>query len=735
MTRLLSIMALCAVVLALPIIQQQSAVLANSDLQYETTIVVPNSGNTKAPKVRGFGDQVYVAGNPDGQASFWSKQDIAGSFSSRTDLGARGDNPNYDTASVAVGTDGTLYYAWINNDDQAIFFTRKAPSGGWASATTVKHGGFASPGAVRLDIGVSSDGKVFIAWFESGRTFKYVVSTNGGSTWSGVRDLGSIDAYLSTPAIATGPNGEVMIAFMGATEPIQVFAGIWNGSDFTVEQITAPDGDYAEPTATIDNNGQYFAAFRSIGRGIYFAARQSNGSWGTARLASGDANNTVAITTDPGNNLHVAWVNNNPTDLYYAFKSPSGDWEGPLRVDRGGREYFAAWVGATLSDRSYGHIVLEQFDGGNLSTRYFRFSAVGGTATTLRADPSIADGATTIGVGSVSVSFTNVDGDPSQLRWRWNAEPTDTENDSGGWQTFANPISIALPTELNVSGCTPLTLYTEVRNDSSTSVASDDITVDGGIQAFIRAVNPYTSDKTAVFTPMLTADSGATDGDPDYTRAPVFYLEVNGVNECSGLQNVAVGTDASNLGMPFDISNDQFANIIPFPNPGDATEGNNSMVIRVTDNVGNIEDVERTFIYDKTKPTLNVPGTLTVNSSSDATIITSLTFSGVNVSDNLYPNGFWGAWIANSRDPITDPLADTTLAWYPVEVSVPGANFTIEDWSLASGLSESELTTGDYYIYVRYLDGASNLTDGWTSGSINLTSVTKPKIYLTTIHR
>jgi hypothetical protein len=186
------------------------------------------------------------------------------------------------------------------------------------------------------------------------------------------------------------------------------------------------------------------------------------------------------------------------------------------------------------------------------------------------------------------------------------------------------------------------------------------------------------------------------------------------------------------------VSKNFFANVLPFP--GAFGAGNNAVMVRVSDVAGNSKDYNQTLTYDATPPVLdsNSPGTVAATSDASATILTSLKFTNINVTDNVYPNrGFWGAWIANSRTPVANPATDTNLVWTPVPA--PGTDkdksFTITNWSLASGLASDQLTAGSYTIYVRFLDGAGNPTSGVITTSLTLSQVTGPKIRLPLVRR
>ncbi|MBO9373590.1 MAG: exo-alpha-sialidase, partial [Chloroflexus sp.] len=109
--------------------------------------------------------------------------------------------------------------------------------------------------------------------------------------------------------------------------------------------------------------------------------------------------------------------------------------------------------------------------------------------------------------------------------------------------------------------------------------------------------------------------------------------------------------------------------------------------------------------------------------------------------------GFWGVWLANSRTPVADPANDPNLVWFPVEAPGDSNSFTIT-WSLASGLTEDQLTPGPYYVYARILDGAGNPSVSGSAGpnsslsaallpaaTITLDQVTFPKVYVPLLQR
>jgi hypothetical protein len=359
------------------------------------------------------------------------------------------------------------------------------------------------------------------------------------------------------------------------------------------------------------------------------------------------------------------------------------------------------------------------------------------------AQPVIEGGAAITNKHTVSLSFTSTSGAPDQIRWHWGSPPSDTVTDSSGWVSFANVLNVAVPiTLLDSASCAPATLYTQVRNASIGLVESppghDSIIIDTLIQDTEQVENPHLlhpgafTAATSAFPADVSGD-GASDGDPGYTRDPMFYLAVDGSSDCSGLQTVGVGRDAAHILNPFTIVNNRFVNVLPFS--GSPTPGVVTVAVQVQDRAGNIGTTMHALVYDIINPTWN-SGTLTVGSADpQATILTRLTFTGMNVFDDMYPGGFWGVWVANSRQQVADPLADTSLFWIPMKVVQPAASFTTTNWSLATGLPASSITPGTYYVYVRVLDGAGNPSNKVDTASIVLNTVSYPSIYLPVAQR
>jgi hypothetical protein len=131
-------------------------------------------------------------------------------------------------------------------------------------------------------------------------------------------------------------------------------------------------------------------------------------------------------------------------------------------------------------------------------------------------------------------------------------------------------------------------------------------------------------------------------------------------------------------------------------------------------------------------PVLRSGGSVTADDANS--IIRSLVFRGIRVNDNLYgqqpnlpqlPAGrqFWGMLIANTTSP-TATVDDPGLSWYPVRVPEPTSSFTVT-WDIFTGLNypypDLRNKPGDYYIFVRFLDGAGNASTGSIKATATIT--------------
>jgi hypothetical protein len=675
--------------------------------------------------------------------NYWAKADSAIEFGNPFDLGrATGGLPDYLNTSVTVAPDGALYVSWTNLDENRIYLRRREPTtGNWGPTRIVANADF----PIFAEVGVGTDGTLFVIWNEPSRTARYRVSRNQGATWSGTVNLGDTAAFSDQMDIATSPTGEVAVVWTGtANDLLQVFLGVWNGTGFNIRRITTFDSSYADATVTYTPSGTMYVAWRGTNNGVFFAERKPDGSFPRSRLTGNTAEGLININADESGNLHFSWVArpSGGTVLYYAYKEASNpDIRGPISYSDG--TIFNPHASASVGSQIYNHVVYEQFSGG-LNTRYALFRAEG---SVLSADPVIEGGAAVVGgKASVSVNFANLrGGTPNQVRYRWGAAPTDTATDSGGWTTFSNPLNVPIPEAIRAStACQPSTLYTQVRNTATgvteSRVKEDAILVDAVVEGAASVSNPILYIGAGAEAPAeLARVAGAMGGEANHTRVPLMYLSVSGDDDCTDLKSIGIGRSAQTIDTVLQISDAGYNGFVPLPGLADLKDGPVPVVLELSDGAGNKRSFTTSLIFDETEPVLDSvdPGSLSAAPDPAGDLIQNLTFTDVKVSDAQYSRqssrGFWGVWLAVSRTELADP-ASADLEW--VLVSVPGnsTSFTVENFSLASGLPASQITAGTYYVYARFLDGAGNPSDDALSLSLT-SSATRPELSLPLLSR
>jgi hypothetical protein len=688
--------------------------------------VLPGSGTTaaqagKQPSVAGSGTGVHMVANTNQVAQYWTKQDTESSAAGPAVFG----NTNYDTdyteAAIASGPGGTLFAIWI--DQRAGIKMKRKPVGGdWdATRQIYSTGSFMS----HPDIGLTSTGQIFIVWNQE-NLYRFITSTDGGNNFTSASVVSSKKPYKSV-SVAGGPNNTAVVAF-GSGDG-HAYAAVWNGSSFDTADLTpfkTSTDFFASAKPTVAPNGKVYVAFRLASGGLYYTERQSNGSWPVSKLAGGSIYEAIGIAADAASNLHMSWSSNasGRYELYYAFLPAGGEWQGPVKASGISDKIIAnVDMTSTAGARSYGHTIFETFDGGGSALRYQQFSGEGGGGVS--ATPSLDGGATATRNSVVTVSFSGVVGAPDSVRTNWDAAPTD----ANPWVAFANPLTVQGPSGVTAAACQTHTLYTQVRKGTTAGSTSQDAEIfDIGVQAEVNVLNPHLAGLPASFGLQLqdvaSGTNGASDGDPKYTRERSFYLGISGQNDCSNLDTFHIaGSDSDPT--PRSIASNSYSG--PAALPQGSAPGDRPISVDVTDKLGNKKTVDYTLTYDPINtdttgtqtntlglPVLGAGGNVTVDSA--ANIIRAFSFTNISVTDNLYgqreslPVGkqFWGVWMANAT---SDVGADSAaLNWYPVRVGTPNSSFTVK-WNLFSGLgftSDLRNKPGNYFVYVRFLDGAGN---------------------------
>lgn len=679
---------------------------------------VPASGSVKFPSIAaGTDNLVHLAGNADAKAAYWQKADAAPNWSERLLLGEASGQPDFATAATALGPDGSVYVAWIDQDSKRLLLRRTFPDGGFGPLRTVASTeGF----AVAVDVGISfTTGEIFVTWRGDFR-MRYRVSNNDGVNWSSTRAVAGDEVARGTPVMATGPNGTVVIAH--ASENGAIFASIWNGNQFIKSRVDGGGNFFADPSGAVGPDRTMHVAWRGVENNeVWYAQQRPDGTWARSLIiVSGEDRpvpGRVSVSADAQGNLYLIWISEQTDDpeVFAAFKQLDQQWAGPTRANTSG---FIANVDSAANFRegtSFGHAVYESPGAGRV--RYTLFTAKDGIIQTsgqiqVNNDAAITD------ARSVLVQLRADSGNPNQYQ---------LSNDGVSFTDYAPfPDDGDVAWELVPAGgndCAVRTVFAHLRNATRPTFASpiltDTILLDPGVAAQVTVQNPFLNRHAALADAALRQDAalnGAGGGDPRYTRVPRFLLDIRALpGECSGLARGQIGDT------PVPIQGNAYRAEVPFLSSS-PPQGANDLTVSVTDGSGNQQSYPRTIFLDTVPPVVSA-GTLDLANSTDMTdfILVTPRFINVTVSDNLYgsngePKPFWGVMLANSPRDIApnDYTQLNTLHWGAVPVhsaTQTGGQFTftVPNWSLFSGLpADQHVGDTTFYIYAALLDGAGN---------------------------
>ncbi|KAB8141131.1 hypothetical protein F8S13_20205 [Chloroflexia bacterium SDU3-3] len=706
--------AITGVLLPLPLALQHTALADGS--QQASQNISSSSDQSEAPSIAtGGGGLAITWGERENSTVKVAGANIDGNFGESGSFKS-GTNTQFQWADIAMDGGGTKHLAYASGD--TIYYRNKTAGGSWSGSRKVASDSFPNP--VRM--AVAPNGTIWVIWRDTdGSRIRFRYSTDGGSNWSGstiASDSGNM--YMFDIAVGSDniPHAVWYVRSSGSYKG-EIRYGDWNGSGFTTGRVTS-DGSTlydADPVIAVDgNNVQHLSWRKQLNDtgtkwAIMYARRNTGSGWSdftTLATTNGDAKYSPGIGTDKNGSIYVGY--SDPTSssrrhiALLSKPSNSANWSNQA-VSDSRWDYRPAIVGTTDTGIE-AHIAYQKEDKADeAEIRYLRYSFGSATPTAtpippVNADITINNGAEITNSNSVIVTFQNVTGNPTQVRWKWGSAPTDASTDSGGWVAYNSTMTVSLPS--NASTCTDLILYAQAKSDASTDSTPgvDAIKYDNAVQARAAAVNPNMAYGTSTY------NLGATSGDTGFTRSNNIAVRIEDVGDCAGLKSYSVNGNAATN---WTTGATQATTTV---NVDTTAEGQKSVPIVVTDNQGNNLSNTPSYYYDKTAPAVRSLGTLALPSGDG--ILQRLNFSGVDVTDTLYSSAtgkpFWGVWVASSKVyHSTDTAINASdMQWTVVRVPNPGATFSVE-YSLASGRSIADLAgPNPNYIYVKFLDGAGN---------------------------
>lgn len=617
------------------------------------------------------------------------------------------------------------------------------------------------------------DNSVHVTWIDQRNSSTYQVehlAISASGVVGAAEQVKGDGVYQDRPRIAVTNDGKVHITYERGTSSS---ADIWYSrreldGRWVSQNISSSSGTGSfSPTITTNgSNGIYIAWDENVnGHDVVFRRSNDGGQNFSNRVTfsgtSAFASYPFAAYSATNNRVYVVWEDATggsgtaDTDIWMREFNPANDaTSSAVRLNRqtspsnlpmiavGKSRAFIFWSDRSTGQRQiFGVSSVTEQGTGCTGTLVLEAGAISTTKTTLQGTITPVTGCTPTQM-QISVDTTVTDNTPI---------------------VSYNPnISVAMP---DLATCSRQVYVRLIGPNGPGTTFGDSIVLDARVDATASAVNPSMRGLPIIYTPPGLLDTrdngGASDGDQSFTRDRTFMLTVNDTGDCSGINTVRVGAGVA-------MSVGTAGLVTPQGLPGDRVPGAKLVPITITDKAtspGNSMTVTRTIVFDPANtdttgvqpnvdglPKLASGGSVT-DANPQNSIMRTLQFNGISVTDNLYGKvagiqpqladgkQFWGVWVANSRTAINDPVIDaegTFLQWTPIYISNPGSSFSIP-WSVFAGLNYNPLDaskTGDYYVYVRFLDGAGNGSREFLSTKVTLTSgFSVPTVSLPVVRR
>lgn len=340
--------------------------------------IPPRSSEHKWPSVALGNGKVYVAWSAPNDANLGESSEASTNFST-TRIGSVGNNSTYFNAAVAVGTNGTVHYVWINNGS-TIFHVSRSATGQSAVHTVAAGQSFANT----LNVAVRGDNEVFVAWRYQGSdngNIGFGYSADSGISWPIVKAVNTpAGTYAGRPDLVAGPpNLPAYLTWTGVDG--NVYIATWINNDFSTECLTCTRlggrKDFFGSSIAMSNDGRPYVAWRSVSLGVYYASRQLNNTWEFSRAFPDYLEvSSVSIAVDKRDNVHLTWLSKQGGAIngYYAVQKPGQLFSNPVGIfnDSGAFKANIDIAASLQSQSGYAHIAVESFRNG----QYIHYSRV-----------------------------------------------------------------------------------------------------------------------------------------------------------------------------------------------------------------------------------------------------------------------------------------------------------------------------------------------------------------------
>lgn len=570
------------------------------------------------------------------------------------------------------------------------------------------------------------------------------------------------DTYQNAPRLAVSDTGQVYMAFQRAARGDIYFARRDRANAWTTKNVSNSGSmNSLNPDIAADGTGGIFITWgEGIASGnhdILFVRSTDNGQnfSSIAQISNGPeyAQYPTIAYSKGAKRAYIAWQDNlgstSTADIFFREFDPAGRGEFGVadRVVRNSGNSQEPSI-ATASNQ-LAIVWHNRADNGNFEIQRNGGRVAGAVGQCAVASLTLANGAAQIGVTNFTGAVAITAGcTPTQYQIAYNNRDENAPRLTWPGGTSATLNFLIPPSD--VSLCTQKVNVRLIQGTTLGPWTEASIKVDTQVNARVTATNPNIFGVGLTFSPLAaegqtradTLGSGASDGDPLFTRSNQYRLTIEDAGECSALASFTANGGATTA-----IVGGKFVGNMPFP-IAQPPIGPNTVNISVKDAAGNIApDVQQTLTYDPAdlegnpgggRPVWNAGMMSTDDASATARqrLMRTLTLTRMRVTDNLYrPNTttqYWGVWVATEFIDATTQPADPnrpTLSWNPYRVADPAAAEATVRINLFRGLPAAQFgprrdRPGTYRVYVRVLDGAGNYAVNTTTGANSISSGT-----------
>lgn len=336
----------------------------------------------------------------------------------------------------------TLYASYLDESDQCLRFTKKAPSGSWSTPVRLDDGGAIEEGGYFTSISVDPIGTVNITHQDEATGDLWMfVNYRGSAAWypvwvDSIRSAGTPQPSYSS--VFVPPSGVARIAYSHPVRGRVFLATLMNNADFVrdpVPGVTAGSWIFNYPELAVDAGGRAHIGLTSV------YAMNDRGAWtvdSTLIFRSGAGWHGLAL--DPQGNPSILYGEQDERVLYYLYSG--------LRevAPRYGAEWMVgslqpvSWFGpgpvkvelSTDGGATYGTMVVNA-EASPVTVRVPRTITNHARIRVTRADPIAS---------AVSDSFFTIDSTVTMMSFTASRDPDDGFNRIA-WSTNPGPEQLA----------------------------------------------------------------------------------------------------------------------------------------------------------------------------------------------------------------------------------------------------------------------------------------------------